>query len=61
MRQIKAAYDIAAVQVGLAKTQADFDAALSSATDAYSTAAASFLTALDAAPADVAAVIATCD
>lgn len=61
LRQIKAADDIAAVQVSQAKTISDFDNAISAAHDAYDTASANFITALGAAPADVQDVIVSCD
>jgi len=59
--QIKAAYDIANVQVGLAKTAPDMDAALSSASDALMKAATDFGTVLTAAPTDVQDAVSTCD
>ncbi len=61
LRQIKAVYDIASVQVGLAKTSADWDAALTAVDTGVSNAGGTFLTALDAAPADVQDVIQACD
>lgn len=61
MRQIKAAYDIAAVQASLAKTAADFDTALTTASTVYETAGGNFITALDSAPADVQEAVSACD
>lgn len=61
MRQIKGAYDIAAVQVGLAKTQPDLDKALSTAGDVFLTVSTDFITAVEAAPANVQDVISSCD
>lgn len=61
LNQIKAAYDIASVQAGLAKTPADFDTAMSNASDALMTAATDFGTVLNAAPTDVQDAVSTCN